>query len=43
MPLAIYETEEEAEDAGHIAKNIAGQHVSLHEAIDFHCEVIHQE
>ena len=41
MHLAIYETEEKAEEARQIAENIARQHDALPEVIDFHGEVIH--
>ena len=43
MLVAIYETQEKAEEARQIAENIARQHDALHEVIDFHGEVIHQE
>ena len=43
MLVAIYETEEKAEEARQVAENIAGKHEALHEVIDFHGEVIHQE
>ena len=43
MLVAIYETEEKAKEARQIAENLAGKHDALHEVIDFHGEVIHQE
>ena len=43
MLIAIYETEEKAEEARQIAENLSGKHDALHEVIDFHGEVIHQE
>ena len=43
MLVAIYVTEAKDEEVRQIAENIAGQQDALHEVIDFHGEVIHQE
>ena len=43
MLVAIYVTEAKDEEVRQIAENIAGQQDALHEVIDFHGEVVHQE
>ena len=43
MLVAIYETAEKAEEARQLAEKLSGKHDALHEVIDFHGEVIHQE
>ncbi len=42
MPVAIYETEEKAQEGRKIAETIGGQNKTLNEVIDFHGVVIHR-